>query len=140
MKVKTLFFSALASTMLFLGFSSCDNGTESSDLVGSWKQVHEYGFEKIDGEIIDEWDEPVTDEEITTFKNDGTGTWEDETFTWSLSGKTLTMNFASEEAGSGNYTVEKLTSSEAVISMTEKYEEDGVDLEGYYRMTFEKVK
>jgi hypothetical protein len=141
MKTKTLLLGAFAA--LTLVFSSCNKDeVDSSDMVGSWQQTYEFGWVKING-VIDEdqsTDEAVIDGEITIFKKDGTGETDGETFTWKLSGKTLAMNFDEDEE-TENYTVEKLTSSEAVISISYREGGDGEDTyESYTRSTFKRVK
>ncbi len=63
-----------------------------------------------------------------------------ETFTWTLSGTTLTLITTDDPDETGTYKVERLTSSELVLSMSESGTDDGVAWEYYDRNTFKKLK
>ncbi len=140
--MKKLFLAAFVA-LLAINLSSCDNGTDPTpaDIVGSWQVTHQYEWLKVNDEIDEDEsiDEPVTNGDITTFNSDRTGETEGEAFTWSLSGKTLTMNFDNDEYGTGNYTVEELTSSKAIISQSSSTVVDGDTREYYWRQTFAKL-
>ncbi len=140
--MKKLFLATFVA-LLAINLSSCEDGTDptTADIVGSWQLSHEFKQVKVNTVVDDNGniDRSVTDGAITTFDDDNTGDNNGISFTWSLSGKTLIMDFNGSEPGADSYTIEKLTSTEAVISITNSYDDEGDDIEEYYRMTYKRV-
>ncbi len=142
-KMKKLFLAAFVA-LLAINLSSCEDGTDptSADIIGSWQLTHEFKQVKVNN-VVDEsltYNEPVTGGAVITFEDDNTGDNDGRAFTWSLSGKTLTMDYGNSELAPEEYTVEKVTSSEALISTIYNREEEGNDIEEYFRMTYNRMK
>ncbi len=133
-----------------VSFTSCsddddDNGNGSaSELVGTWEIVSNTFIYKRNGEVIEEIDE--TEEGLTcTFYADGRMTQaEGETAKWSYKNGILTIKHAGDwgdgwEEYDETWTVKELTSSKLVAESNDKYTEDGVTYEEYYRIEWRKV-
>lgn len=150
--MKTKFFYWLGCLFLALAFVSCssdDDEVGSSDsLVGSWKPVDQQGWEKENGEIVDEWSgtDSVDENSIFTFYENGTGvlsiTYEDfdytynVNFTWKKSSNKLTCTVNGESTTS---TIKTLNSTTLIIEVNDKYTEDGVTYEEYSISTYRRL-
>ena len=87
-----------------IGFTGCSDdddkdidGDFETLLVGTWVRVHSTGYETVDG-TTDSWDEDEDEDSHITFYSDGTGI-DDEgyTWTWKVTGNTLTMWWFDDE-------------------------------------------
>lgn len=153
-KMKKLYYICMVGLLLsamMLGFSGCsdDDGPGSStDLIGTWQSVSISGWDKEDGEIVDEWDEEDSDIKIV-FNEDGTyehyerwsnswhggyvGTWKYK------GGKIYVYDEEDEEWDDEISTVKSLSSSQLVLDYYEKYTEDGVRYEYYVSEIYRKI-
>ena len=147
--MKKLLLAAFIAT-LTLGLASCDKGGDSfssDDIVGEWRVVYAYYYEKENGRIVneDEGSIPRSESFIMTFSEDGYYSMEydgdvEEEGTWRLSGKTLRLTYEYDgDDESYDLTVERLTSDELVLSENDHYVEDGITHDDYYRMTLERI-
>lgn len=126
---------------LCIGFASCSDdddegiaGDAKTLIVGTWEATWSKGYEIYEGEK-ETWNEPF-DDEIYTFKEDGTGTYEEvgytaDTFTWSISGNKLTIT---DKYDSEVITIKTLNSTTAVIVTQYKDDEE----EYYEEITLKK--
>lgn len=147
---KSLMIAALA-VMASITLASCSDDDDSpigskEDLIGRWESVHETGWEKEDGEIVDEWDDYGKSLRWDFYAD---GTWAGQEWTGS--------RWGSAEYGTYNYKggtltitgddwdepdiikVIKLTSSGLVVEGSYSEREYGIKYEEYNRITFEKV-
>ena len=125
---------------LCIGFTACSDdddegiaGDAKTLIVGTWESTWSKGYEIYEGER-DEWNE-----DVYTFKNDGSGTYKDvsesstytEDFTWSISGNKLkiTFNGYGDEA-----TIKTLNGNTLVLVSQDKDENE----EYYDEISFKK--
>ncbi|MBE6288072.1 MAG: hypothetical protein E7099_07810 [Mediterranea massiliensis] len=121
----------------------------NSELIGVWESVSERGWEKVDGEIRTEWEEPVKDIRVE-FKNNGTlisyeyhdDKWNmDESAKWeSKDGKIYSYYYEDDELIEETVTISKLTSTSLIIYMSFKEVYEGVTYETWSEMEYRKVK
>jgi hypothetical protein len=144
MFMKTKLFCLLGCMLLALGFISCSSDDDeelNNDLVGCWLLIGDEGWEKEDGEIVDEWDEPDSDNIYIYFYENGTGAQReygyDWQFTWSVNSNKLTIT-AYGTTGTG--TIKTLNSTTLVVESQEKYTTDGVAYESYSKETYRRVE
>lgn len=146
---------ALLTVFSAVTFTSCsdddDNGPGcKADLVGRWESIYEKGWEKEDGEIIYEWDQP--DNSLRwDFYPDGTCvTWEKssgsssfmypEYGTYTYKGGNLVIKYDDDEYQENDGgKVLRLTDSELVVESSYSEREEGVKYEGYLCVTFQKT-
>lgn len=140
---------------LCVGFTSCSDdddekgGQITGSIVGTWQTTWSkgYGYDKIYNES-DKWDEAYT-EDIFVFNSNGTGClydeedyYEDEEdyhedFTWTLSGRTLTIVYGDEDEDDiEKYYVNTLSGSTLVIIYHEKDENE----EEYDEISLRRIK
>ena len=157
-------FVFCAALFAAISFAACSDDDDESNLpvteaniVGTWKIVHEQGYED-DGYEIETWsdDYPCTDEDVWwywtfTFDEGGTCTQKEidiidkvesssgsDKFSYSISGNTLTLS--NEDEGGDDivrYRIDKLTKSQLVLFESQD--------DGYYShlentMTFKRIK
>jgi hypothetical protein len=151
MKTKILYW--LGFLFLAFTFASCsDDEVGSSDtLVGYWQLYSEVGWEKEDGEKVDEWDDVVYDEddfEYVYFYEDGTGKsgyyyngrrYEEESFTWSIKGKQLIGYDEEDEGHDDKVTIKTLTRTTLVVELNCRYEDDGIVYEEHNVQTYHRA-
>lgn len=139
----------LMLSLLFLGmnFSACgddDDDYATEDLVGTWKMIHQQGFE-IDPESENtDWNgAPEGDDYVFAtliFNSDGSfKDDEGDEGKWSLNGSTLSLKYYYEGELDDEYTLQvlELSFSKSVLEIHIKETEDG-DYEYYNKMTFQK--
>ena len=128
---------------LCIGFTGCSdddegvNGDAKTLIIGTWESTWYKGYEIYNGKK-ETWDEAYT-EDIYTFKNDGSGVYQDisgstihsENFKWSISGDKLKISL---DGYSDEATIKTLNESTAVLTSYEKDEEG----EFYNEITFKK--
>ncbi len=141
-KLFYLFGVMLLSATVFTSCSDDDEGGSSKDLVGIWQSVHVEGWEKINGEIDDEWSESY-DDGIYVFTEDGeiylyeyySGRWnlEDHGEYRYKNGKIII------NGGEGGCDVKKLTSTTLILSVYFKEKYDGDVYEDYEEITFRRA-
>jgi hypothetical protein len=149
MKKINLFLFGLLSIMTF-SFVSCsdddDKGSGSaSDLIGAWERVSQIHQYKENGEIVSE-DTEYNDGWRIKFNKDGTyEEWKDEQwdgggYIWEYKNGKITINSPSFDVIECEvYEVKELTSSKLVYESVEKYTEEGIDYESYYRDEYRKI-
>lgn len=147
---KSLMIAALAF-MASITLASCSDDDDSpigskEDLIGRWESVHETGWEKEDGEIVDEWDETGKSLRWEFYKNgictaqEWTGSrWESADYgTYTYKNGTITIK-SDEYDEDDVIKVKKLTATELVVEESYSYWDEGDKYEGYICVTFEKV-
>lgn len=136
--MKKLNYLWMLSLLMFvsINFSACSDGNDdvldsSTELVGLWESVSYEGWEKEDGEIIDEWDEK-DDESRIHFKVDGTwvtyeywqGDWNlCDIGTWEYKDNKVYTTYDDEEyedEATDVATVKELSSTHLVVEVYEK--------------------
>lgn len=126
--MKKLFALALAIFALSL-FGGCgdpkgeEDGPDNASIIGKWQCVRETGRELLNGEVIDEWEDDISaDQMFLTFFKGGKGIssslGEDpQPFTYTLSGSTLSV---AADGESMEYKVKTLTSKNLVLYVSER--------------------
>ncbi len=122
---------------------ACDKDKDSDktvSIVGTWTATNVVGIEKEDGDIVDEYDGPLSYSLEYVFNGDKTGKEvypddnEDYAFIWSLSGNTLTLTFIDYEDVEV-YTVKELSKSKLVLFDSWSEEDEGVLYESNETLT-----
>ena len=138
-----------------VSFSACssddDEPGSNSDLVGLWEVIADKGWEKVDGKIIDQWDQEgdeIGDKYQFEFKEDGTfyaystdGVLDEESgeMTWKYKNGKVFLYSLQYKMEVEFAIVKELTSSRLVLENYQKYNEDGEEWESWSLMTFKKI-
>ena len=146
--MKRLYLQLLTgiTMLLLLGLSSCADSFESEDLVGAWQGVSMTGWVKVNGQIVEEWDETADDQKIV-FNSNGTyqtyekfyNSWQVDITegTYSIKGKKLYLD---EGDGDDYYvTIKSLTSDELILESNDTFTEDGTKYEEYAHGEYRRV-
>jgi len=155
-KFKLFGVFGLLAILFCLSFSSCSDDDEhvgsASDLIGTWESVHFVGWYKVDGEIVEDYDEDDNTLKVV-FNADGTyelyERWSNdanwgtpELGTWTYKKGTLTTRYVDEYDGEvyeNSGPVKELTANRLVLEEYSKEKEDGSVLESFSQVTYRKV-
>lgn len=155
MKKMKFTICALFAALTFLVLPSCDDDDDdgpgsAQDLIGWWDCTYVEGWEKINGEIVEEFAGPG--DERGEFRADGTtysyslsgGRWVlEEEGVWSYSKGILTVKYWDEYdedyTYGGKIRITKLTSSEMEGERFDSETEDGDKYEYYTRGKYRKI-
>lgn len=155
MKKNRFYYLAMVLCILAFGFTSCekedDDDFDSSAIYGYWQAVSAEYQEYANGKLVDEdfFSEPEDEIWGIRFTKDGDWyNWEESYYTGQIemeyggdftckNGKLKVYN--SEEGGYLTFTIETLTSTQMVLTITETYTEDGVKYKYVEKETFRKV-
>jgi hypothetical protein len=150
--MKKVLFTALIAA-LWLGFSSCgDDFVErhkSGNIVGTWELSRLYYLEKFNGnKSVEDNLTPTTDQPTTVYfsvQKDGAITGplmplrlDVNTFRWELSGDKLRITPKNKNV-TAVWKVEKLTSDQLTVSMTEYYTDDIGVYDILYQQNYRRV-
>lgn len=127
---------------LSVGFASCGDDEDEGDisetgLVGTWETTYMEGWYKDSDypEDNEEFDGPVTGNQVDqiTFKADGSGDDEGESFTWTLKGSTLTQHYRDY-----SQTVKVLRMKDKELIVESSLNEGSES--GYAKITYKRIK
>ena len=124
-KTLNLLVAMFAVVAVCAACSKSDDGPKSTAdaIVGKWEGVKTEGWEKIDGELAREWNEPCPGWGWV-FNKDGSGYLyeigvENEDINWSIYQDQIIITFAVEEYGSTSFTIESV--SENILELSYSY-------------------
>ena len=124
-KTLNLLVAMFAVVAVCAACSKSDDGPKSTAdaIVGKWEGVKTEGWEKIDGELASEWNEPCPGWGWV-FNKDGSGYLyeigvENEDINWSIYQDQIIITFAVEEYGSTSLTIESV--SENILELSYSY-------------------
>ena len=144
-------FLIVAAMFAAVSFSACsddkDNEINPNQIVGEWQLTHSVGYMIDLGERHD-YDKNYPDEDgaypVYTFNNDGTGIsyWYypsadadyGDPFTYSVSGKTLTITYHYDTPEISHLEIKKLTSADLILY------ENNIEAEFVDTSTYKKIK
>lgn len=127
------------------------SSTGKNGIVGEWNMTSSKGWAKVNGQIVEEWDDDLEDEEYTIweFKNDGKlYIWEygelEERMSYKYTGSKLTITYYDwdddDEPIEVSETADcKINGNKMVLNVTEVDSEDGVVYTIYNEITFTRV-
>lgn len=155
MKALRFFGMVLITVLLSVGFAACSSDDDDdignvSTLYGTWETTHFEGWEKINGELDDEWNEDASesednmrlafasDGEVTIYYKSGSSWSVDEVCDYTISGNKL---YIKEYDGDEDWvcTIKTLNASTLVIESSSSETEDGDKYQSYEKVTFKKV-
>lgn len=114
-------------------------------IVGEWLLVSDKGWEKEDGEIVDQWDDDMTDDGIVyEFKSDGKlymwdGRYLAGRADYTYSGTKLTITYTESGFTQKNSATCKISGNRMTLTFYEKEREDGILYESYDEAVFTRI-
>ena len=145
-KQLTLFFIIPLLSLGILSSCSKDDHNFSNDgLEGLWESTYSKGWEKCDGVVKDEWDEPMTDIRIRFSSDNKCNFYELRGNRWVstdygnyiIEGNLLILVFNDEVE---EYTIKKLNSETLVLEMYQSDTYQGECFEDWERTTYKRIE
>lgn len=129
-----------------------DSISNIENLYGTWHPILDEGWEKEDGEIVDEWDIDVTpsdyndyerreftENEIYEYYYYG-GKWQKDSYPYEYTLKGNRIYISNwDDGATPNITIKSLSENQLILESHVSEEEDGVAYEYYNKITYKKV-
>ncbi len=159
-KIRNYFVLMMVALFSVTAITSCNDDDDDdpdspaggkSELVGTWKAVHEKFVCKHDGKVVEEYDERYEGTLLYEFTSAGTLIITDGstvvTASYKLSGNKLTVVFDDPYYEDEDYedevaeiNIKKLSDKVLELELIEKYNDEGFIHEDYTLATFNKIK